>query len=346
MTNCTLLIPGLLPPPQWQQAGALRDLRLPALETLLARSQRQAQAAVGMEAWLGSAFGIARQRDWPVAPLTLLAAGGEPKSDYWLQAEPVHIQLQRDRLVLIDAQHLALSAEEAASLTASLNQHFADDGLFLTATRPGSWHLRLAKPPEIDTRPLAEVVGRDIRHFLPGGPEGQRWHGILNEIQMLLYTHQVNQAREQRGALTVNSVWPWGGGTLPASAASAYSHVWSNEPLTAGLARLAGIPAKAAPASADQWLKEAEPGNHLIVLDALRSAALSGDYPRWCEALNGLESGWFRLLLQALAAGPLGRLELLAFNGETVRSVRACRADLWKFWRLKKPLTDFFGEQT
>lgn len=345
MTNCTLLIPGLLPPAQWLQAGALRDLRLPALETLLARSRRQAAAGSGLEAWLCSAFGVARQRDWPVAPLTLLAAGGEPNSGYWLLAEPVHIQLQRDRLVLIDAPHLDLTADEAAQLTASLNRHFAGDGLTFTATRPGSWHLRLARPAEIDTRPLAEVVGRDIRHFLPGGPEGKHWHNLLNEIQMLLYTHEVNQEREQRGALTVNSLWPWGGGALPVHANTAFTQVWSDTPLPAGLALVAGTPAGALPASAEQWLQAAAPGQHLIVLDALHKPACSGDYPRWRESLDNLETRWFRPLLQTLAGGKIGQLTLHAFDEEAELNLTIRRPDLWKFWRLKKPLSVFLGDR-
>jgi len=43
----------------------------------------------------------------------------------------------------------------------------------------------------------------------PKGVEALHWHQLFNEIQMLLFSHPVNEAREVRGELPVNSVWLW-----------------------------------------------------------------------------------------------------------------------------------------
>src|SRR5574340_1660275 len=107
--NCHLLTPALFPPPQWFDAGLLRDIRLPALETLLARGRQTPLPPGGMEAWLCRAFGVEQQLDWPVAAITLLADGGDPGDEFWLLADPVHLQLQRDRMVLVDSDHLEIS---------------------------------------------------------------------------------------------------------------------------------------------------------------------------------------------------------------------------------------------
>lgn len=344
MLTCDLLIPGLLPPRQWLEAGALGEVRPPALETLLARAGTPAALATNLEGWLCQAFSVSRQRDWPIAPLTLLADGGEPGDGYWLQAEPVHIQLQRDRLVLIGAAHLGLTPAEAASLTASLNRHFAEDGLSFSATQPGSWHLHLSAPAAIETRPLDEAIGRDVRHLLPGGAEAGRWHSLINEMQMLLYTHEINQAREQRNALTINSIWPWGGGTLPQHSHCTYRQVWARSALVRGLARLAGVGCHAPPPQASAWLEQAAPGSHLVVLDGLRDPALYGDLARWRDMLAELDHAWFRPLQAALVRGSIGRLNLYAFDSTAARHYTVSRSDLWKFWRRRKPLPAFFGE--
>lgn len=342
--NCHLLVPGLLPPPQWIDAGLLRDMRLPALETLLARSQKSPLPAGGKGAWLCRAFGVEQQHDWPVAPFSLLADGGNPGGDFWLLADPVHLQLQRNRMVLVDAGNLEISAEEAAGLTAALNSHFANDGLAFFPTRPDRWHLRLAHPARLETYPLDAVIGGDIRNFLPSGADGRHWHGILNEIQMLLHSHPANEKREQRGALPVNSVWPWGAGSLPKKLNPSYSRIWADDALARGLATAAGIQVSGAPANAAEWLQQAAPGTYLAMLDQLRSAALYDDFPRWREGLMQLEKDWFHPLLRALARGSISGLALPVFGVSQARILSIHRADLWKIWRRGKSLNNFLKE--
>lgn len=342
--DCQLLIPGLPPPPQWTDAGLLRDLRLPALETLLARGISTSLPAGSKEAWLCQSFGIEKQHDWPVAPFTLLADGGEPGGDFWLLAEPVHLQLQRDRMVLMDADGLAISGDEATELTAALNSHFAGDGLTFFPSHPGRWHVRLASPARIETHPLETVIGRNIREFLPGGPEGKHWHRTLNEIQMLFHAHPVNAAREQRGALPVNSIWPWGGGVLADKTASPYAKIWADDALAIGLAAASGTPHERPPETAAEWLQNASAGRHLIILDSLRSPALHGDFPRWRESLLRLESDWFHPLRQALSRGRLTSLSLAIFGEAGASNLSVRRPDLWKFWRRGKSLMTFPGE--
>src|SRR3954466_4547484 len=79
--QCTLLIPHLI----WPRAAyddVARDLPLPALTTLLARSTLERHDPISPEAWLCQAFEVERQHDWPLAPLTLALDGGEPSAGY------------------------------------------------------------------------------------------------------------------------------------------------------------------------------------------------------------------------------------------------------------------------
>ena len=344
--HCHLLIPGLFPPFRPETRNALRDLSLPALATLLARGSQKTLPDDSMDAWLCRTFGVEKQHDWPVAAFTLLADGGNPGGDFWLLAEPVHLQLQRDRLVLVDAGNLDITQEEANSLTAALNEHFSDEGLNFFPTRSSHWHLRLTHPPaHLETHSLETAIGRNIRNILPGGPDGKRWHSILNEVQMLLHHHPVNEAREQRGLLPVNSIWPWGGGVLPAKLTTHFAHIWAGNGLARGLAITTETPCGNVPETAMEWLPAAQVGSqHLVVLDTLRTPALYGDVHRWRESLMRLEKDWLAPLRQALSRDKISRLTLYVFDSGQARSFSVSRADLWKIWLRGKPLVTYFGE--
>lgn len=344
--HCHLLIPGLFPPFRPETRNALRDLSLPALATLLARGNQKTLPDDSMDAWLCRTFGVEQQYDWPVAPFTLLADGGNPGSDFWLLAEPVHLQLQRDRMVLVDAGNLDIAQEEANRLTAALNEHFADEGMSFFPTRPGHWHLRLTHPPaNLKTHSLETAIGRNIRNILPSGPDGKRWHSLLNETQMLLHRHPVNEAREQRGLLPVNSIWPWGGGVLPTNPTTHFTHIWADDALVRGLAVATGTPCANVPETAAEWLHAPQAGSqYLVVLDALRTPALYGDVHLWRETLLRLERGWFGPLRQALSRGKISRLTLYGFDSGQAKSFSVGRTDLWKIWLRGKPLEAYFGD--
>jgi hypothetical protein len=206
MKKIHIVIPDLFLPQQLA-TYACADLSLPALEKMLARAQRSVLQTDTLEEWLCEQFGL---ESMAIAPLTLQADGMSAGDSYWLRADPVGINMQRDQMIL--QADIALTAEEAAQLCASLNAHFAVDGLRFVAPHPQRWYLQLDHVPGMQTHALAQVVGADIHAYLPYGAQALRWHSVLNEIQMLFYEHAVNQAREKRGEPVVNGVWLWGGG--------------------------------------------------------------------------------------------------------------------------------------
>ena len=115
--HCELYIPDFFP-----RDGLQRAESAAAAETLIARGRRRRTALVSREAWLFGRFGVPRQRDWPVAPYTLLADGGEPGPHYWMRADPVHLQVGRDSLVLADSAAFEVSRAESESLVETLNR--------------------------------------------------------------------------------------------------------------------------------------------------------------------------------------------------------------------------------
>ncbi len=339
--HCHLLIPNLfltLP----SGYNPFQGLKLPALETLFARSTKLSSTADSVEAWLCKTYGMQKQQDWPIAPLTLQLDNGQPHQHYWLRADPVHLRVERDQIILADSGTLSISESEANQLVDALNQHFETDGLLFYALRPDRWYLRPAKQPDIKTHHLPDVAGKNINDHLPSGPDGMRWHQLFNEIQMLFHTHPVNEARESRGEMPINSIWPWGGGTLPDIPLKPYSKIWANDSLAQALANASLSPMEKLPENATAWLSQA---NHttldLILLDSLRGAGQYGDAYGWQEGLKQLEQTWFAPLLLALKQGALNTLTLHAGSEGLIQSFHVTATDLWKFWRRTKPLASY-----
>jgi len=355
--NLQLLIPSLFWPGDLLPE-IYRDLPLPALETLLARSSRTGNESQGVEAWLCRAFGVAKQQDWPVAPLMLQAdSAGQVTAEnhYWLRADPVHLRLEHNQIVLADSQIFRVTSEEANQLTGLLNRHFAADGcdlpshhaatarqeLVFLPLQPDRWYLRVAETPALQTHALSAVAGRNINTLLPSGTDSMHWQSHFNEVQMLLHENPLNLAREARGELAINGIWLWGGGTMPQSLNCPYTQVWSNAALPRSLALACATDHAELPSTAAAWCQSAATDNHLAILDTLHEKTQYDDAYGWRESLKKLEQDWFAPLLIALKQGKLDQLTLTAIDERGGKNFTITRDELWKFWRTAKPLATY-----
>ena len=334
MRSVHLVVPDLFLPQQ-VATEACAGLALPALETLLARAKPAPLSTESLEAWLCGVFGVA---DQAIAPVTLRADGLEPGASYWLRADPVHLSLQRDQLIL--QADVPLTADAATQLCASLNAHFVGDGLHFFAPHPQRWYLQLDAAPEMNTCPLAQVAGRNVHAHLPQGADALRWHGVFNEIQMLLFEHAVNQAREARGELPINSVWLWGGGYAVGELTRPYAKVCGNSDLAAAFAQVAGIPCNALPDDATQCVT-GDDGDVLIVWEGLRRALQYGGIHAWRDGLQGFEQGCAEPLLDALRAGRIQRLTLDTLQAGAARRFVLTRGAAWKLWLRSQTLAGY-----
>jgi len=297
---------------------------------LLTRADHLPGGADGATQRLFALFNIAAEpgHDLPVAAVTRVADMGVVDREWWVRADPVHLAPSRDGLVLSD--DLNLSQAEAHQLVTELGEALAVDGWLLKAPRPQRWYLKPPAEPRIVTTPLSAVVGRDVHTYLPKGPDGKAWHTHLNEIQILLHTSPVNAAREARGLLPANSVWFWGGGRLPQAGAVRWAQVWSNEPLSQGMARLAGVSSRPVPLNAAELLGVCAGGAQLLVLELSTQTDT--------DALQALADNWLSLLRAAVHAGALDSLEVISDSGPLFHYRKQHR---WRFWRREHSPADW-----
>jgi len=305
-----LLVPDLLP----CDAGSPR---VRSLERWLARADVARDAARGRHGWLANAFGMERL---PVAALERLGEGAG-REGTWMRADPVHLRVEGDALRLYDASMLALSPEEAASLAASLQQHFSADGVTFSTPAPDRWNVRLERGDAPTTTSLEDAVGRNVYGLLPAE---KQWKNALTEAQMILSGHEVNARREAEGKPAANSVWFWGGGPLPAAHTRPYAAVYSDDALARGLATWSGAQVRALPRGLDDVdLHRAD--------DALLVALPPG--------AAAFEDRWFVPLGHAVERFDRVRLILPSAAATVVATLTGTAR--WRWFRFSRPLSAY-----
>lgn len=327
----TLIVPGLI----WTRqalADLTCDLPLPAFTTLLGRGRLTQRPALRTAGILAEISGLAAPL--PAAALRRFALREHPEEADWLCLDPVRLNFQERSLVVDDPQNLRLTTEEAAALAVALAPTFAELGA-LEVLAPTRWNLRLsAAAPAF--QPLPQAAGRAAAP-LPLDAAYAPWRQALNEAQMVLHAHPVNQARQAAGQPVVNSLWPWGGGRLPQPrAATTHDALWSNDPVARGIARLLQIDGTTLPDA----FGSAPARRPLAIFDALEQPARSGDAIVWRDELARFEAGWLVPALAALSGGRLGALRLIAPGELAAAELQVGRRDIWKFWRKPRPLAE------
>ncbi len=193
----------------------IRDLSLPNLERLLARLAPGARhgsdeysltppheaALAAARGWLGGAGTL------PFAAHAARADGIEVLDLAWGMLTPVHWHVGRDEILLTDPAALQLDEAESRALLEAVRELFESEGFALGWGAPLRWYAAHESFAELPTASLDRVVGRNVDRWLPEGRPARLLRRLQNEVQMLLYSHPINEAREARGALAVNSFW-------------------------------------------------------------------------------------------------------------------------------------------
>ena len=334
-TSVTCVLPGLV----WPAAGITAIIpatRLPALSALVGRGSSRQSAAIRYMEWLGRSFGVGENLPWATfrrageTGLPTLGAG-----ETCLCADPVSLAFTRDSLLLGSPDSLALSMEDSNALVAYLNEQFGDIGIFEAAT-PTRWYLRTRAAIGTRFHALPDVIGRPVAYFQPEGENATFWTRTLNELQVALYNHPINQARQERNHPTANGLWLWGTcETLPAHLSRPADAVISDDPLIRGLARMASVFTQTASAAGSPAHGKA--GHTWWHDDSLASAATAGDIDAWAAALLRIEENWLQPLWEAWRAGKLHALRIVAPCDKTLLQIEISARSKWQFWR--KPAT-------
>ncbi|MDY0055246.1 MAG: hypothetical protein RBS46_03020 [Methyloversatilis sp.] len=323
-----LVLPGLL----WPPSSPLPAPRTPALSLLLGRGTCSRRTARSPEQVLAALFELGG--DAPLGALRRAGFGEPADTRCWMAADATHLRFARDALMLTAPPDAAPDAHEAAALAASWNAHFAGVG-WLHLPAGGHGHLALLEAIEVDTLPPGAALGRKLDASMPTGRDAGKLRQWMNETQMLLHAHPVNAAREEAGRPAINSLWFWGAGALPVSAAIPCLQLWADDPLAHGLAQAAAIRAAPLPERPEVAMQE---GNLVLLQDAL-PAALYLDGAAWTQAVEAIDAQWITPALRALKRGDVQSVTVTLTGDDGVLACTTERLDLWKLWRRPRALT-------
>ena len=265
----------------------LNDLALPNLERLLTRlspAGRDEGAARSFspphERALADAWGW-RGGDGKL-PFAAHAAAGDGVATgdaAWAMLTPSHWQIGRDDVVLIDPDRLDLDEAESRALFASAEALLTSEGFATAWGGAGRWYAARDDLHGLATASLDRVIGRGVDYWLresaDAGDDGTRavarlLRRLQSEAQLVFYDHGVNAAREERGALAVNSFWLSGCGRAQA----------------------------------------AEPAATPEIADILRAPLFANDWAAWAEAWHDLDRGPVARLLGHARTGEATTLTL------------------------------------
>lgn len=350
MPHIEILLPFSLPPDELAR-DLLRELRLPAFSTLLARAGamvasehstiKNSNAAddgfarcLPHEAWLARHFtqdaALQAGGSPPVAPALMRAMGLTPDAGWWFILQPVHLHVARDHLVLTDLRLLTLDEDASRALFRAALPAFEAAGLPLLFGNATTWFVRADRHQDLQTATPDATCGHNIDIWTPQGASARVWRKLQNELQMEWHAHPVNETLSAAGANPVNSVWLWGGGAvLPATAPARPEALFGFADWHAAFGQFAA--AITATATAEQVLTASE-AQRLILADDLIAPALASDWAHWLQQFHQLEVRWFAPMLAALAAGRVNTVSLVLSHGTRLEQWRTTRAGLRKFW--------------
>lgn len=302
----------------------------PVLTRLAALGAWQVDKAQPLEVGLCEALGARQSQDWPLAAL---ARHGEEldvnKGTYFL-VHAAHFALQRDHFIF--GETLLLEPGVSAQLVKAFNAHFAGEGLYFERSKdPSFWYLTSDKPLNVKTSLPAQALGHDVRGFMPQGTDAMRCQAIINEVQMLLHDHPVNQMREVVDQVPVNSIW-LSGRSAPEDLRAVYlakkRQIFANSLLANGLAKNAKQTCYVLPRTW-QGLMDSLASNEdaLVVVD---NASL-------------LDEAWFEPMWASLKKAAVKEVRChFGVDGMTFTLTLHPR-DKWKFWRAARPVMEYLA---
>jgi hypothetical protein len=261
---------------------ALAALKLPNLQKLLHHLSPQTLDAGDELSWSPPhERALARSLGLPVTDGQLswaaLEASKRPELAHlqgaWAFVTLCHWQATTHEVTMRQLPMHDLSTAESDALLSAMQPFFAQDGITLHPFEAGRW---LAHGAVFDSLPSASpdrVLGRNLSPWMPTAAQAGSLIRLVSEMQMLLYTHPINDGRDRRGAIAVNAIWFSGTGALP-----------DNRP---------------GPASAQP-----------VMASSLREAALQGDWAGWASAWQQLDASQVRQLLNAQSRGDAVQLTL------------------------------------
>jgi hypothetical protein len=217
--------------------------------------------------WQGSRDGLLPWAAWQQGQLS-----GQSPHGAWAWVNLCHWAMGREHATLADPATLELNDTDSRALLAAMQPYFATEGITLNYAAPTRWLARGDVFASLPTASLDRVLGRNVDRWLPSLKQIKL---LQNEMQMLLYTHPINDERASQRQRSINSFWVSGSGAL------------------------------IEPAMTDTHVN-----THVNTSRALVQAACANDWPAYAQAWTELDASDIAQLLTQQNSGDTVRISL------------------------------------
>ena len=230
--------------------------------------------------------------------------------DAWAVITPCHwTVVQTSHITMTHPHALNLADDESRALLAAKQPYFAEDGIALMYDTPTRWLARGEVFAGLATASPYRVVGGKVDDWLPKAAAAKNLRRLQQEMQMLLYTHPLTDARAARGLPAVNSFWVSGTGALPpgsahpanARASASPARAELDKPTQYNLQGTAQLSTQMATQNATSITVTVPVIVPILVPNTLRDAVIRSDWPAWAQAWQQIDSTECAALLQAIA---------------------------------------------
>ena len=198
-----------------------------------------------------------------------------------------------------------------------LNDFVAVDGLEFFKLSASEWYMSGMSADSLDSYPPSFLANRNVSTFLPSGDSMASWRRLMTELQMLLHNHPLNQQRVTTGLMPVNSLWFWGGGSLPAEHPPCPDvTVFADHVQAADMARHCDVPCRSLSSLIDLPINDMLETAQTIILDTtLVKAWLDADENQLEQNLARINHEWLAPLIEQVRVGELDELHIRTEDG-------------------------------
>ncbi|MCP4188931.1 MAG: hypothetical protein GY763_15100 [Gammaproteobacteria bacterium] len=309
-----LVLPGLFNLSEFYDGA-----ELPALNSLLRFGQPVANDLFNIDAILKDCLGVGH-----LGFASAFAEGKDAGHGREVLCRAVHLKPDMGNAM---AMPLDQYCDDIGLIINDLSDYFKEDSDF-DDLGDGLWMMRLKQiQPAIEFPHYLSIMGNKLDQSIAT----LSWSKLMNEMQMFMHAHPINQQRLQNGQLAINSLWCWGAGEyLTPQRLHAAWYCDDLELKTYG--RKAGVDCLPLKTLVDKGVV----GNTLIVeLELLRDLK-SSQNTDLSALLEDLEYHLFKPLFKAVKAGQINLRLRTGYEFDFLLS----RASTFRFWRKPRALTD------
>ncbi len=213
-THIDLVIPGFFNLPLEEFDPNFLVSNLPALNKILTYSNSIPNEQADFESIIAGSLGLTGRQTLPFAQAFVETKEVDNPQRYLL-CRTIHLKADMHNALVIPLDNNNVNEDDSSLVLEDLQTFFSED-CELKPLENGLWLMRLKNCEPSDCYPhYLSVIGRKANQFIEQSKQALPWYKLMNEMQMFMHQHPINQNRLTTGLLPINSLWFWGAGEKP-----------------------------------------------------------------------------------------------------------------------------------